>query len=41
MNREQPADRGYATAYLLLGWMAVIGGLVVLIFGFRPTMVGV
>jgi len=40
IDRGQPSDSSHAMRYFLLGWMAIIGGLVVLIFGFRLTMVG-
>jgi hypothetical protein len=35
------SEKAHAMRYLWLGWMAIIGGLVVLFFGFRRTMVGV
>ena len=41
IDRGQPSEKAHAMRYLLLGWMAIIGGLLVLIFGFRLTMVGV
>jgi hypothetical protein len=41
MERRQLSDKAHTMRYLLLGWMAIIGGLVVLFFGFRRTMVGV
>jgi len=41
MEPRQLPEKAHAMRYLLLGWMAIIGGLVVLFFGFRRTMVGV
>jgi hypothetical protein len=41
MERRQLSDKAHTMRYLLLGWMAIIGGLVVLFIGFRRTMVGV
>lgn len=41
MERRPLSDKAHTLRYLWLGWMAIIGGLVILFFGFRRTMVGV
>ena len=40
MHQEPYAHRRREAVYLFLGWMAIVAGLVVLIVGFRLTMVG-
>ena len=40
MQRGGLSERGQAVVYLVLGWMSILAGLIVLLVGFRPTMVG-
>ncbi|GEM_PF-4305052 len=39
-DREEAFDRGRAKVYFYLGCMAVAAGLMILLIGFRPAMVG-
>ena len=40
MQRGNLSERGSAVVFLVLGWMSILAGLIVLLVGFRPTMVG-
>jgi len=40
MNRGRLPERTQAVAFVVLGWMNILTGLIVLLAGFRPTMVG-
>lgn len=40
IQRGGLSERGHAVVYLVLGWLSILAGLIVLLVGFRPTMVG-